>query len=75
MAERRAGVPTQGVWMHPLYGDRRLSGPAVAAVVTEVAPIVTLYANDFNVPGAPGGARVAFCPSMTFMTVSSTVMS
>lgn len=63
----------QGVWVHPAYRGRGLAAPAVATVVAaglaEVAPIATLYVNDFNVAARRTYARVGFRPSTTFMTV------
>jgi len=42
----------QGVWVHPTYRGRGLSVPAMAAVVRQardaIAPVVSLYVNDFN---------------------------
>lgn len=63
----------QGVWVHPAYRGQGLAAPAMAAVVTaglaEVAPIATLYVNDFNVAARRTYSRVGFRPSTTFMTV------
>lgn len=44
----------QGVWVHPQWRGHGLAGPSMAAVLryalTEVAPRVSLYVNDFNLP-------------------------
>lgn len=63
----------QGVWVHPDYRGHGLSASAVAAVVAsgleEIAPVATLYVNDFNVPARRAYSRVGFVPKATFMTV------
>lgn len=63
----------QGVWVHPAHRGRGLAAPAVAAVVAaglaDVAPVATLYVNDFNVAARRTYSRVGFRPTSTFMTV------
>ena len=63
----------QGVYVPP---DRRGQGLAVAgmaAVVNHVqqhvAPVVSLYVNDWNVPARRAYERVGFTQSATFSTV------
>lgn len=63
----------QGVWVDP---DRRglgLAVPAMAAVVEQViahlAPVVTLYVNDYNAPAIATYRRVGFTRTGTFATV------
>ncbi|MGW5358960.1 GNAT family N-acetyltransferase [Actinopolymorpha pittospori] len=63
----------QGVWVRPDRRGEGLSRPGVAAVTAvglrEVAPVATLYVNDFNVPARRAYAGVGFKPATTFMTV------
>jgi uncharacterized protein len=63
----------QGVWMAPAWRGRGLAGPAMAAVVRDVlrrvAPTVSLYVNDYNVPARRVYARCGFRPVGTFATV------
>jgi uncharacterized protein len=62
----------QGVWVPP---DARGRGHAVrgmAAVVRaalQLAPVVTLYVNDFNAPARAAYRRVGFSQAGTFMSV------
>jgi predicted GNAT family acetyltransferase len=63
----------QGVWVPP---DRRGEGLAVggmAAVVEhvrrEIAPVVSLYVNEYNHAARGAYARVGFEQSATFATV------
>ena len=63
----------QGVWVPP---DRRGEGLAIrgmAAVVrlvqADIAPIVSLYVNDWNMPARRAYARVGFTESARFSTV------
>jgi uncharacterized protein len=63
----------QGVWVAPRWRGQGLAGPAVAAVVeqvrAEIAPVVTLYVNDFNTPARATYARVGFTEIGSFATV------
>ena len=47
--------------------------PGIAAVVAaglrDVAPVATLYVNDFNLPARRAYSRVGFTQTTTFMTV------
>jgi predicted GNAT family acetyltransferase len=63
----------QGVWVPP---DRRRRGHAehgMAAVVMaarrSVAPVVSLYVNDFNTPARAAYRRVGFAEVGTFMSI------
>jgi len=62
----------QGVWVPP---DCRGQGHAIrgmAAVVQaalRLAPVVTLYVNDFNTPARAAYERVGFAQAGTFMSV------
>ena len=63
----------QGVWVHPRWRGQGLAAPAMAAVVEQamatVAPVVTLYVNDFNAPAIATYRRVGFVQTGTFATV------
>jgi len=63
----------QGVWVDPLRRGRGLAAPGMAAVVVatrrEVAPVVSLYVNAFNVPALATYRRVGFEQVGTFTTV------
>lgn len=63
----------QGVWVHPRWRGQGLAAPAMAAVVEHalehVAPVVTLYVNDFNAPAVATYRRVGFVQTGTFATV------
>jgi len=63
----------QGVWVAPRWRGQGLAVPAMAAVVeqvrAEIAPVVTLYVNDFNTPARATYARVGFTEIGSFATV------
>jgi predicted GNAT family acetyltransferase len=63
----------QGVWVAPRWRGQGLAAPAMAAVVeqvrAEIAPVVTLYVNDFNAPARATYARVGFTEIGSFATV------
>ena len=63
----------QGVWVAPRWRGQGLAGPAMAAVVeqirAEIAPVVTLYVNDFNTPARATYARVGFTEIGSFATI------
>ena len=63
----------QGVWLAPRLRGQGLAEPAMAAVVDlvqqEVAPLVTLYVNDFNAPARATYARIGFTEVGSFATV------
>jgi len=63
----------QGVWVAPRRRGQGLAVPAMAAVVEQVqakvAPVVTLYVNDFNAPARATYARVGFTEIGSFATV------
>jgi hypothetical protein len=63
----------QGVWVHPRWRGQGVAAPAMAAVVEHtlatVAPVVTLYVNDFNAPAVATYRRVGFRQTGTFATV------
>ena len=63
----------QGVWVAPALRGRKLSEAGMAAVVvmtrTDVAPIVSLYVNDYNTRALAAYYRVGFTQVGTFATV------
>jgi predicted GNAT family acetyltransferase len=72
-AATRAACQVQGVWVHPSLRGRGLSEAGTAAVVElarrEVAPVVSLYVNDFNEAARRAYARVGFEEVGTFTSV------
>jgi predicted GNAT family acetyltransferase len=72
-AVTRSGCQIQGVWVEPSRRGEGLSVAGMAAVVAEcrrsVAPVVSLYVNDFNVPARRAYERVGFRTVGTFMSV------
>jgi len=63
----------QGVWVHPAHRARGLGTAGTAAVVAEalrsVAPVVSLYVNDFNLPARRAYERVGLRSVGTFCSV------
>jgi len=63
----------QGVWVAPAYRGRGLGTAGTAAVVAEalrtVAPVVSLYVNDYNLPARRAYQRVGFDNVGTFSSV------
>ncbi|MEU8673085.1 GNAT family N-acetyltransferase [Streptomyces sp. NPDC048560] len=63
----------QGVWVAPEHRGRGLSETGMAAVLgyalADVAPIVSLYVNDYNTPARKAYARVGFRETGAFMSV------
>ncbi|MEE2569437.1 GNAT family N-acetyltransferase [Pseudarthrobacter sp. J64] len=62
----------QGVWMNPQYRGRGLGAGYMAAVVEmaqEVAPVTSLYVNDYNSRARAVYQRVGFRTVGTFATV------
>ncbi|MEU8823090.1 GNAT family N-acetyltransferase [Streptomyces sp. NPDC048636] len=63
----------QGVWVAPEYRGRGLSETGMAAVLHyalhEVAPVVSLYVNDFNTAARAAYRRVGFQEVGAFMSV------
>jgi uncharacterized protein len=54
----------QGVWVRPEYRGQGLAAPGMAAVVAyareKIAPVVSLYVNDFNTPARATYKRAGF---------------
>ena len=63
-AVSRAACQIQGVWVAPSYRGRGVGTVGTAAVVeyarTTIAPVVSLYVNDFNAPARAAYSRVGF---------------
>ena len=62
----------QGVWVPPEARGRGHAVHGMAAVVRaalQLAPVVTLYVNDFNAPARAAYRRVGFTQAGTFMSV------
>ena len=63
----------QGVWVRPELRGRGLAAAGMAAVVAEalrsVAPMVSLYVNDFNAPARAAYRRAGFTEIATFASI------
>ncbi len=62
----------QGVWVPPEERGRGQAVAGMAAVVLQalqIAPVVSLYVNDFNAPARAAYRRVGFTEVGTFMSV------
>lgn len=63
----------QGVWVDPALRGRRLSVGGMAAVVEQarrdLAPVVSLYVNDYNTAAVAAYRHVGFRDVGTFMSV------
>ncbi len=63
----------QGIWVRPDLRGRGIGARGTAGVVSlalaTVAPVVSLYVNDFNAPARAAYARVGFSQVDTFASV------
>ena len=63
----------QGVGVRPEYRGQALAAPGMAAVVVEaarsIAPLVSLYVNDYNQPARAAYRRAGFTETGRFMSV------
>jgi GNAT superfamily N-acetyltransferase len=63
----------QGVWVRPQSRGQGLAAPGMATVVVEaarsIAPLVSLYVNDFNAPARAAYLRVGFTETGRLMSV------
>ena len=63
-AVSRGVCQVQGVWVAPAHRGRGIGAAGTAAVVeyarTAIAPVVSLYVNDFNASARAAYARVGF---------------
>jgi predicted GNAT family acetyltransferase len=68
-----AACQVQGVWVPPELRGRGLSVPGMAAVValamSDIAPVVSLYVNDYNHAARATYRKVGFTDRGTFMSV------
>ena len=72
-AATAAVCQVQGVWVHPSLRGRGLGTAGTAAVVEHaratVAPVVSLYVNDFNTAARRAYEKVGFTQVTTFASV------
>ncbi|MFF5565038.1 GNAT family N-acetyltransferase [Streptomyces sp. NPDC012623] len=72
-AATRQACQIQGVWVDPAFRGQGLSESGMAAVVryalADVAPVVSLYVNDYNTPARAAYHRVGFREVGAFMSV------
>ncbi|GAA2377186.1 GNAT family N-acetyltransferase [Streptomyces cuspidosporus] len=72
-AATRHACQIQGVWVAPEFRGRGLSETGMAAVLRhalgEVAPVASLYVNDFNTAARAAYRRVGFQEVGAFMSV------
>jgi predicted GNAT family acetyltransferase len=72
-AVSRAVCQVQGVWVAPRFRGQGLGQRGTAAVVeyarTAIAPVVSLYVNDFNGPARAAYDRVGFSQVGTYASV------
>jgi uncharacterized protein len=63
----------QGVWVRPEFRGQGLAAPGMASVVVEaarsIAPLVSLYVNDYNMPARAAYRRAGFTETGRFMSV------
>ncbi len=72
-AVSRAACQVQGVWVAPRHRGRGIGQAGTAAVVeyarAAIAPVVSLYVNDFNSAARAAYARVGFRDVGTFSSI------
>ncbi|MER7520821.1 GNAT family N-acetyltransferase [Streptomyces sp. NPDC126499] len=72
-AATRQACQIQGVWVAPEHRGKGLSETGMAAVLqyalTDIAPVVSLYVNDYNTPARAAYRRVGFQEVGAFMSV------
>ncbi|RZU32675.1 DUF4081 domain-containing GNAT family N-acetyltransferase [Blastococcus saxobsidens] len=72
-AVSRAACQVQGVWVAPAYRGRGIGTAGTAAVVeyarATIAPVVSLYVNDYNARARAAYARVGFREVGTYSSV------
>ncbi|MDP9183458.1 MAG: GNAT family N-acetyltransferase [Actinomycetota bacterium] len=72
-ASTREVCQVQGVWVHPSLRGRGVGASGTAAVVEQarrtIAPVVSLYVNDYNLAARGAYERVGFRQVGTFASV------
>jgi predicted GNAT family acetyltransferase len=72
-AATREACQIQGVWVDPALRGRGFANGGMAAVVAQsqatVAPVVSLYVNDYNTAARAAYTRVGFVEVGSFMSV------
>ncbi|MFF0482428.1 GNAT family N-acetyltransferase [Streptomyces sp. NPDC004779] len=72
-AATRQACQIQGVWVAPEHRGKGLSETGMAAVLqyalADIAPVVSLYVNDYNTPARAAYHRVGFRETGAFMSV------
>jgi uncharacterized protein len=72
-AVSRAACQLQGVWVAPQFRGQGIGQRATAAVVeyarTAIAPVVSLYVNDYNLAARAAYDRVGFRQVGTYSSV------
>jgi predicted GNAT family acetyltransferase len=72
-AATREVCQVQGVWVHPSLRGRGMGTTGTAAVVQQarasVAPVVSLYVNDFNLAARRAYEKIGFIQVGTFASV------
>jgi predicted GNAT family acetyltransferase len=72
-AATSAACQVQGVWVHPTLRGHGVGTAGMAAVVRgaqeSIAPVVSLYVNDFNIAARRSYERVGFREVGTFASV------
>jgi predicted GNAT family acetyltransferase len=72
-AVTRHACQIQGVWVAPEHRGRGLAATGMAAVLgyalREIAPVASLYVNDYNLPARAAYRRVGFQETGAFMSV------
>lgn len=68
-----AACQVQGVWVDPAYRGHGLAQAGMAAVIEQalrdIAPIVSLYVNDYNTPARAVYERVGFTQVGSFTSI------
>jgi predicted GNAT family acetyltransferase len=72
-AATSAACQVQGVWVHPTLRGRGVGTAGMAAVVrgaqASIAPVVSLYVNDFNRAARRSYEKVGFREVATFASI------
>ena len=75
MCIRDRACQVQGIWVRPDLRGQGIGASGTAAVaalaLAEVAPVVSLYVNEFNTAARAAYARVGFTQVGTFASILS----